>query len=381
RIQAELIRSKGYPAQEFQVTTTDGYVLSLQRIPSDMGTPVLLVHGLLSSAVEWVINFPNQSLGFLLADAGYDVWLGNFRGTPYARGHLRYSDKDSEYWRFSLDQVALYDIPTLIDFVLSRTGRRQLFYAGFSQGNTALWATLADLPQYNDKVYHCLQWQRPRYREFPFFRQIRLAIALAPVATMNYIKSPARFLVPFSPLLTGASVWLNRGRLLVGNESIKRATYFLCESPLRYLCVLPTYFLFGVNLPQVNITRLPVYVSHIPSGAAKRNVQQYAQIIRARNFVKYDYGTEGNLQRYGQARSPAYDISKITAPVALFYSQGDFFANPQDVAYLRRNLPNVVFEYLIPEPSFAHLDFVLGVNAVEVLYKPIIRLLDTLNSL
>ncbi|CAN8023460.1 unnamed protein product, partial [Ixodes persulcatus] len=106
--QAELIRSKGYVAEEYQVVTQDGYVLSLQRMPHGRSStksrksrpPVLLVHGLFSSAVEWVINHPDQSLGFLLADSGYDVWLGNFRGTPYANRHVEYENTDGRYWNF-----------------------------------------------------------------------------------------------------------------------------------------------------------------------------------------------------------------------------------------------------------------------------------------
>lgn len=57
-----------------------------------------------------------------------------------------------------LDDVGLYDIPALIDFVLLNTGWSQLFYIGFSQGNTAAWITLADRVSYNDKVcpmYSC----------------------------------------------------------------------------------------------------------------------------------------------------------------------------------------------------------------------------------
>ena len=48
--------------------------------------------------------------------------------------------------------MALYDIPRLIDFVLNTTGENSLFYAGFSQGNMAAFAMLAELPEYNPKV-------------------------------------------------------------------------------------------------------------------------------------------------------------------------------------------------------------------------------------
>lgn len=78
----------GFPLEEHFVTTADGYVLGTYRIPHGRhqgppaaggacGRPVaLLQHGLLDSSAAWVLNTPSQSLGFILADAGYDVWLG-----------------------------------------------------------------------------------------------------------------------------------------------------------------------------------------------------------------------------------------------------------------------------------------------------------------
>ena len=37
---------------------------------------------------------------YRLADAGYDVWLANARGTKYSQDNINYSVDDNEYWDF-----------------------------------------------------------------------------------------------------------------------------------------------------------------------------------------------------------------------------------------------------------------------------------------
>merc|ERR1712241_874919 len=76
----ELIRSNGYPAETHWVTTEDGYILAIHRIPHgkenrDIAAgdrpAVFLQHGLLCSSADWVVTGPLKGLGYILADAGY----------------------------------------------------------------------------------------------------------------------------------------------------------------------------------------------------------------------------------------------------------------------------------------------------------------------
>ncbi|KAM0726715.1 Lipase lipl-3 [Formica fusca] len=63
----EIIKRAGYPAEAHVVTTEDGYLLTLHRIPGGKGSlPVLLQHGFLSSSADWVMLGKGKALGTIL---------------------------------------------------------------------------------------------------------------------------------------------------------------------------------------------------------------------------------------------------------------------------------------------------------------------------
>ena len=151
---SELIRSMGYPAEDHDIYTEDGYIISVQRIPPRKpGHPVVfLQHGLLDSSSTCVLNFPNQSLAFVLFDAGFDVWLGNNRGNTYGLRHVKLNTSQEEFWNFSWDEISNYDLVSMVNYVLKKTNQESIFYVGHSQGSLISFAQLSKNHEFASKI-------------------------------------------------------------------------------------------------------------------------------------------------------------------------------------------------------------------------------------
>ena len=114
--------------EEHVVLTKDGYLLGIHRIPgprseprpvpgSSTGKPVVyLHHGLLMNSEVWVcLTSPERSVPFVLAELGYDVWLGNNRGNKYSKKSIHHDPNSLKFWDFSIDDFAWHDIPDSIE--------------------------------------------------------------------------------------------------------------------------------------------------------------------------------------------------------------------------------------------------------------------------
>lgn len=112
-----------YPYESHNVHTQDGYILKVFRIQAKntkivSGKKVVFMqHGLIDSSDDWIINEEEYSLGLVLANEGYDVWLGNSRGNKYSQSSYK-KMSNKEYWSFSLQEMGQYDVPANIKYVL-----------------------------------------------------------------------------------------------------------------------------------------------------------------------------------------------------------------------------------------------------------------------
>jgi lysosomal acid lipase/cholesteryl ester hydrolase len=91
-----IIKSYGYDFEEHTVTTEDGYINTIWKIPSKSKSyflqnnnkkAIVLQHGLLDDGWTWFALREN-SLPFKLSDDGYDVYISHVRGTLFSTGHV-----------------------------------------------------------------------------------------------------------------------------------------------------------------------------------------------------------------------------------------------------------------------------------------------------
>lgn len=95
------------------------------------------------------MNYGDKSPAFVLADKGYDVWLGNTRGNKYSRKHVHLDpDWDDSFWYYSFQDMGEHDVPANIDYIRKYTGAKKVAIGGHSQGTSQVFYALATNTDY-----------------------------------------------------------------------------------------------------------------------------------------------------------------------------------------------------------------------------------------
>lgn len=350
---AELIAHFGYPAEEHMVRTNDGYLLSLQRIShskkvqntTSMPRPaVLLMHGLMQNSEVWVCS--EDALAFMLSDSGFDVWLGNIRGNKYSCKHINLKPHDPKFWDFSLDEMALHDLPDTIDYVLNASGNKTLRYVGFSQGTGAAFACFSLLPRVAAKI--------------------SMFVALSPAAKARGLKQGMlQTFINMAPqslfLFLGTRAFLSFSlfwRSILPRRMFARVIDRSCK------------VLFNWNMANIGaLDRKSRLYPHLFSLSSVKTVVHWLQIAACDRFQQYDENQNFD-KGYRGILPQAYPVSQIACKMACFYGGADTLT---DLHWLLGQLPPGTIQERIEE--YEHLDLIWAADAHEKVFPRVVHVL------
>ncbi|SCU88442.1 LAMI_0D10110g1_1 [Lachancea mirantina] len=365
----DICHAHGYEVQEHVVKTQDNYLLTIHRILNpefrsstiDKEKVVYFHHGLLTNSELFLLGeTTGKCLPFLLADRGYDVWLGNNRGNKYSRKHINLSSKDVKFWDFSLDEYAIFDIPDTLKYILDTTLAGQLTYIGFSQGSSQALAAFSINPQLRHRV--------------------RLFVGLSPPLIPRSLSHPvARFLVRSSAELLYC---------IFGRRAILPFVV-ICQKllgPINYMRVVDRslIYLFNWKSKRINETQKQVGYTHMFSPSSVKSVVHWFQIINNKRFQMYQeeisrlYASlpslHGKLHRC--APFPVQVIEKM--PMMLMYGTDDILID-MDLTQqkLKGNMGDVT---LHPLAGYEHMDPLWADDVVDQVFTPIIERIEELHA-
>ena len=162
----QVMNKWGYTYDVYYVSTGDGFILNTFRITGNSDgrftptkPPVLIQHGDYGDGAGWLRYYPvGKPMHLQLADDGYDIWIGNNRGTNYSQRRTDgLTPEDKEFWDWSWSEMGLLDDKANIEAIKAQTGAEKIFYLGYSQGTVQMFYALAhDDDWFSENLYKFL---------------------------------------------------------------------------------------------------------------------------------------------------------------------------------------------------------------------------------
>lgn len=266
----EICELNGFKAESHMVHTDDGFNLTLHRLNPELndfesnGKAVYFQHGLLMSSDVWCVMLnKDDNLPFRLCELGYDVFLGNNRGNKYSNKHVEYSPSDTEFWNFSIDEFAMYDIPSSINYILKLKNLSKLNYIGFSQGCSQILSSISINNDLNEKIE----------------KLILIAPATTPKKLSNWLINS---IIRFDPQL----IYLLFGRKILMKSVLfwRRITY---PPMFVKLIDIPNDILFNWKSKNIDILQKLISYYHLYSTTSVKCIVHWFQIIKSKKFQMY----------------------------------------------------------------------------------------------
>ncbi|KAI8607148.1 Alpha/Beta hydrolase protein [Chytriomyces sp. MP71] len=357
-----LIRSGGFGSETHRVEASDGAWLTLRRVTlrheSSAKRPVALLWPGFGGSANCFVCAPRKedNLAFVLAEAGFDVWLGNPRGvdtTPDENISHPTTSQDHTTrptkWAFSIDDIVSHDIPSVVDFVLAYTHMPNLSYIGISQGTTAIFAALAVNEPLNSKI--------------------NIVIALAPT-----LKPMPTSLNPVLVPLFHKFKWVvGEGAFpSTFSEKLKQVAPPYLTYQFMKACTLIGFQSWDFSKIGDSMRQVAM-VPHSFNGTSRRVVEHWIQTIESQTSFSHYLP----LSAFRRGFSHLFDhvshtvaCPHITTRLHLFYSRSD---NITDIDHLQDNLPvQTIFTEI---KNYSHIEFLFALDVKEKVYDKVIDIL------
>lgn len=391
---SDAIAEAGYPVQKLEVETEDGYLLDLYRIPRPESKEVVVFqHGMMDSAYGWVLKGDESAIAFAAYDRGFDVFLANFRGTP----PRRCTERVKTFWSFTFNELGKYDMRAVMEKIhevktteaaevvgseVPADADYKLRAVGHSLGGAGLLIYLFDcILRGRDHHLHRMVLLSPAGRheyDLPLLAQILCLMDRVVGPFLNRLNFGMTVYVSLSPLLFPTLYSILTGRHLL---SLSIFSFFDLRPQGSVLRV-------GAQKMAVDVSSLPglkglfdilcriffggdrsfgdvlapywtPYIQSMP-GLCWGIVRHGHQIVNARRFLLYDYGTRAkNFEHYGQGSPPDVAFEGLDVPIDFVAGRDDGVVPAKCVRLqyeeMRKRGNPVTFEEF---RNFGHLNFI-----------------------
>ncbi|KAI7859872.1 Alpha/Beta hydrolase protein [Circinella umbellata] len=392
------IKRWGYEPRIYNVITEDGYILRMYRIiakdkKSNNGSkklPVLLGHGLFQCGGDFLAN-EDKSMAFVLADQGYDVWIGNTRAAG-SFDHISLSHEDPEYWAWGLKELAIYDWPTMIDCIREETDFHKIAYIGHSQGNAMAFVGLKLRPEIAEKL-SCF-------------------IALAPAVFSGTLTStfPLKQLIGLNKYTY--SLIFGSGAFIPVMTIAQRVVHPVIFAHMAYSMFAYLFSWWDTHWLR---RRKPKYFQFTPRPVSSQLISDWMEGWGKRGVLMYisEAASSPVVGTITSSSSSSKTVTaSVTVPLTIFYGTDDYLvdgerlvqtfdgyenygrrASPQDIPFLKATastgtgreggsgksslfpMLNLVRAYCIDE--YEHMDTIFGYDNVITTYPGVIKALSS----
>ena len=336
------------------LTTKDGYQLTLfQILPNESlkkkNKVALVIHGILDSADTFA--FDKNSVVHELLREGYEVWVGNNRGSKYSCTHKRYSNISDEYWDYSFQEMAEYDVPAFYEKILEKSPLAEISLIAHSQGATQSFLALSSNPF--------------------ILKKTKKFVPLAPVLFMSENSKNTNILNTYKKYhISHLFKFMKMNSILLVDVAQNRVAHFVINlfcNKSSFVCSYLFANSIDRNPHSIDLARMAEYLSYCPSGSPIKSFEHFTQLIYSDDkpvFKAYDYGKLKNLEKYGKEDVDVYDISKIDIPIYLIHGETDVLSDIE--SNIRISEMNLNVKRFMLENS-GHVQFTWGKDKREFL--------------